>query len=163
VRSSFYLAAGILLTAAVFGLVWRQHQVSGPHTPLSPAGPLATKAAPPEPSIRIHFSDLASASGIPFRHIDGRTPMHYLSETVGSGVAWLDYDQDGYLDLFLVQGGPFPPDPKEVPRSPSSRLYRNQGDGTFLDVTEAVGIRHPSFGQGVAAGDYDNDGAPSQG
>src|SRR5437764_6693111 len=119
-RSSLCLPAGILLGAAtVFGVVWWHHQVSGPQTRRTVADVSATAAAPPEGSIRIHFSDLASASGIHFRHADGRTPMHYLSETIGSGVAWLDYDQDGYLDLFLVQGGPFPPDPKEVPRAPA--------------------------------------------
>src|SRR6185369_5444838 len=157
-RSSLCLPAGILLgMATVFGVVYWHHQVPAPQTRRAVSEGSATEAVPSAGSIRIHFSDLASASGIPFRHIDGRTPMHYLSETIGSGVAWLDYDQDGYLDLFLVQGGKFPPDPKAIPRSPTSRLYRNQGDGTFVDVTEAAGIRHPGFGQGVAAGDYDND------
>jgi hypothetical protein len=109
---------------------------------------------------RIWFEDVAELSGVRFRHIDGATDMHYVAETMGSGVAWIDFDQDGYLDLFLVQGSAFPPDPKTMPRSPSSRLFRNLGDNTFLDVTEQVGLRHPGYGQGVAVGDYDNDGYP---
>src|SRR5262249_29928317 len=118
-------------------------------------------------SAPIHFSDLAKAAGIDFVHVDGRTPMSYFPEVTGGGVAWLDYDQDGFIDLFLVQSGPFPPDngPSSPPRGerptgPSSRLYRNLGDGTFMDVTERVGIRHAAYGQGVAVGDYDNDGFP---
>jgi hypothetical protein len=79
---------------------------------------------------------------------------------MGGGVAWIDYDQDGYLDLFLVQGGTFPPDPREKSTEHTSRLYRNRGDGTFEDVTARVGLTHPGFGQGVAVGDYDNDGYP---
>jgi hypothetical protein len=79
---------------------------------------------------------------------------------MGGGAAWLDYDQDGYPDLFLVQGGPFPPDPRATPTGPTSRLYRNQGDGTFVDVTARVGLLVPGYGQGVAVGDYDQDGYP---
>ncbi|MBN9519032.1 CRTAC1 family protein [bacterium] len=78
---------------------------------------------------------------------------------MGSGVGWLDYDRDGRPDLFLVQGGRFPPDPA-APAGPTSRLYRNRGDGTFTDVTADVGIRTPGYGQGVAVGDVDNDGYP---
>src|SRR5437588_2738586 len=109
---------------------------------------------------RISFRDLAKAAGINFKHSDSPSEMHYVPEIMGSGVAWLDYDQDGYMDLLLVQGGKFPVDPKEKRTGPTSRLYRNLGDGTFKDVTEEVGIWHGSFGQGVAVGDYDNDGYP---
>src|SRR5262249_52278739 len=103
---------------------------------------------------------VAHSAGIHFQHVDGRTDMHYVPEAMGSGVAWLDYDQDGYLDLFLVQGSLFPPDTKTLPSVPSSRLFHNQGDGTFIDVTEHVGLYQPGYGQGVAVGDYDNDGFP---
>jgi hypothetical protein len=86
--------------------------------------------------------------------------MHYVPEIMGSGVAWIDYDQDGYLDLFFVQAGNFPADSDAKITEPTSRLYRNQGDGTFVDVTRQVGLLVPGFGQGVAVGDYDNDGFP---
>ncbi|OWK36010.1 hypothetical protein FRUB_08573 [Fimbriiglobus ruber] len=79
---------------------------------------------------------------------------------MGSGVAWIDFDKDGYPDLFFVQGGQFPPDPNAPPAGPTSRLYRNQGDGTFIDVTARVGLVTPGYGQGVTVGDYDNDGFP---
>jgi hypothetical protein len=117
-------------------------------------------AAPKAEPVRIHFRELAKAAGVNFRHQDSPSEMHYVPEIMGGGAAWLDYDQDGYLDLFLVQGGKFPPDPKQSRSGPTSRLYRNRGDGTFEDVTEKVGIWHPDFGQGVTAGDYDNDGFP---
>ncbi|HEX4611332.1 MAG TPA: CRTAC1 family protein, partial [Urbifossiella sp.] len=84
---------------------------------------------------------------------------HYVPEVMGAGVAWLDYDRDGFPDLFFVQSGRFPPDTGE-PTAPTSRLYRNRGDGTFADVTAEVGILTPGYGQGVAVGDYDNDGYP---
>jgi hypothetical protein len=113
----------------------------------------------PQEEMSIRFREVAEEAGIAFRHVDGRTPMHYVPEIMGGGVGWLDYDQDGYLDLFAVQGGPFPPT-DAPPKTPTSRLYRNRGDGTFEDVTVQVGILHPGFGQGVAVGDYDNDGYP---
>src|SRR5690242_13912337 len=64
-------------------------------------GPAERAAANPGPIPRIWFEDMAGASGVHFRHIDGATDMHYVAETVGAGVAWIDFDQDGYLDLFL--------------------------------------------------------------
>jgi hypothetical protein len=103
------------------------------------------------------FVDVTAAAGIDFRHFDSRTSMHYLTEVMGSGVAWIDYDNDGWPDLFCVQVGPARPGPKDGP-APTSKLYRNNGDGTFTDVTRAAGLDRPGFGMGVAVGDYDNDG-----
>src|SRR5262249_15180156 len=78
--------------------------------------------------------------------------------STGSGAAWLDYDQDGLLDLFLVQGYPFvPPYPADVP---GCKLYRNLGGGKFQDVTARTGVGHVGCGQGAAVGDIDNDGFP---
>jgi hypothetical protein len=78
-----------------------------------------------------------------------------MPETMGSGVGWIDYDADGWPDLFCVQDGPLPP-----ARDPAltHRLYRNNRDGTFLDVTAATGLDRSGFGMGCAVGDYDNDG-----
>jgi hypothetical protein len=108
--------------------------------------------------VRIDFREVTPASGIDFRHYDGRTEMQYIMDQTGSGLGWLDYDQDGLFDLFLVQGSTFvtpSPDPPVT-----SRLFRNLGEGRFRDVTVAAGLNHVGCGQGVAVGDYDNDGYP---
>ena len=101
--------------------------------------------------------DVTAASGIGFRHFDPATPQHYILETMGSGLGWIDYDNDGWLDLFCVQDGPVRPTSADGPL-PTNKLYRNNGDGTFTDVTEAVGLARAGFGMGCAVGDYDNDG-----
>jgi hypothetical protein len=101
------------------------------------------------------FEDVTRAAGIAFRHFDPATDHHYIQETMGSGIAWIDYDNDGWPDLFLVQDGPIKP--RRGPQ-PSSKLYRNNGDGTFTDVTEKVGLTRAGFGMGCAVGDFDNDG-----
>lgn len=122
--------------------------------------PPSVSPSPDRPECPVRFEDVVRAAGIDFRHQDGATPMQYLPEIMGGGVAWLDYDRDGYVDLLLIQGGAFPPDPNATPTTPASRLYRNRGDGTFTDVTAEVGLLTPGYGQGVAVGDCDNDGFP---
>jgi enediyne biosynthesis protein E4 len=100
----------------------------------------------------------ASASGIQWRHYNGRSAEMYLPETVGAGCAFLDYDNDGWMDIYLVNSGPcdfFTPD-----RPMRNALYRNNRDGTFADVTEKAGVPGNAYGMGVAAGDYDGDGFP---
>jgi enediyne biosynthesis protein E4 len=133
-------------------------------TPTLPAEQLETPATPAQPkpddAVRVRFRDVARQAGVGFVHTHSTTDMHYVPEIMGGGAAWLDFDQDGFIDLFLVQGATFPPPADETPTGPTSRLYRNRGDGTFEDVTEQVGLRVPGFGQGVAVGDYDNDGFP---
>ena len=106
------------------------------------------------------FTDDAEASGLRFAFDNGATPERQIPETMSGGVALIDYDGDGWLDVYLVQGGPFPPDSK-VHRT-GDRLFHNQGDGTFVDATEATGIAKlvQGYGHGVAVGDYDNDGRP---
>jgi hypothetical protein len=84
--------------------------------------------------------------------------MQYIMDQTGSGLGWIDYDQDGLLDLFLVQGSTFlPPHPKNPPKC---KLFKNLGGGKFRDVTDEVGLGHVGCGQGVAVGDIDNDGYP---
>jgi hypothetical protein len=100
------------------------------------------------------FEDVTDAARIEFVHFDPRTERHYIHETMGSGIGWIDYDNDGWLDLFCVQDGPVRPNGPQ----PTCKLYRNNGDGTFTDVTERVGLTRPGFGMGCAVGDYDNDG-----
>lgn len=108
---------------------------------------------------RVTFVDVASASGIHFRHDNAATPEKYLIETMGSGCGWIDYDQDGLLDLYLTNGAATK---LYKPAHPlRSALYRNNGDGTFTDVTAKAGVGAEGlFGMGVAVGDYDNDGFP---
>jgi hypothetical protein len=105
------------------------------------------------------FVDVRQAAGITFRHDSASSEEKYYIETIGSGVGWIDYDQDGLLDLYFVQQGPTP---LYNPTHPlRSALYHNNGDGTFTDVTEKAGVGAENFfGMGVAVGDYDNDGYP---
>ena len=90
--------------------------------------------------------------------------MHYLVETMGGGVALFDYDNDGRLDIFMVNGAPLQdPTPKgSTPQKTGpnywNRLYHQKADGTFEDVTEKAGLEGAGYGMGVAVGDYDNDG-----
>lgn len=132
---------------------------SPPHKLPEPQSPIVSPSTQIKPDSGVTFRELAAEIGVAFRHEDSASSMHYFPEIAGAGVAWLDFDQDGYLDLLLVQGGKFP-NPADAPARAGSRLFRNRGDGTFEDVTEKVGLRHPDFGQGIAVGDYDNDGFP---
>jgi hypothetical protein len=118
--------------------------------------PKAVEAAGPQPGVP-WFQDVTADSRINFQHHDSATPMHYIPETMGSGVGWIDYNNDGWPDLFCVQAGPLRPDGKGG-ALPTTRLYRNNGDGTFTDVTEAVGLDQSGYGMGCAVGDFNNDG-----
>jgi enediyne biosynthesis protein E4 len=112
------------------------------------------------------FTDVAHTAGIRFKTETSRTSQKYLVETMGGGVAVFDYDGDGRPDLFFVNGAalrdPMPSDAVPDKSDPRywDRLYRNNGDGTFTDVTEKAGLRGCCYGMGVAVGDYDNDGRP---
>ncbi len=108
---------------------------------------------------RIEFVDVAREAGIDFRHFHGQRSMQ-LPEDMGSGAAWADYDNDGFLDLYAVNtAGPLTMDAAELAISPAhSSLYHNQGSGVFEDVATIAGVDHRGYGQAVAWGDYDNDG-----
>ncbi len=112
------------------------------------------------------FEDVTAKSGVAFRLLSSRTPEKYLIETMPGGVAMLDYDKDGREDLFFVNGAALkramPPGAAPDKSEPKywNRLYHNNGDGTFTDVTERAGVRGYGYGMGVAVGDYDNDGYP---
>ena len=114
-------------------------------------------AITPEPGSPVQFTDVAGISKIDFKHDNAATPLRYLIETMGSGAAWIDFDNDGYLDLYLVNSAATK---AYKPTHPlRSALYRSNGDGTFTDVTERAGVgAEDLFGMGVAVGDYDNDG-----
>ena len=99
-----------------------------------------------------------SVSGITWVHDNAMSKQHYLPEALGPGCAFLDYDNDGWMDIYLVNSGPA--DFYTPQRPIRNALYRNNRDGTFTDVTEQAGVGGSAFGQGVAVGDFDNDGWP---
>jgi enediyne biosynthesis protein E4 len=102
------------------------------------------------------FRDAAREAGLDFIHVNGASEERFLPEITGGGGLFLDFDNDGWLDVFLVDGGSFA-DPA-VARRARHRLYRNRGNGTFEDVTDASNIHHRDYGMGACAGDIDNDG-----
>lgn len=124
----------------------------------------ATNAQRCDPALGIAFVESAHNDGIDFQHRAHHSSMSYPLEVMGSGVALFDFDNDGRLDVFLVNGASFPDhNPKaEVPRKAGpedwNRLYRQKADGTFEDVTAKAGLAGEGYGMGAAVGDYDNDG-----
>jgi hypothetical protein len=105
---------------------------------------------------QIRFRDITSQAGIHFTHNNGAFGKKWLPETMGPGCAFIDYDNDGYPDILLVNGDDFPGHPHGGATTP--KLYHNNRNGTFTDVTRQAGLAVPLFGLGVAVGDYDNDG-----
>jgi hypothetical protein len=111
--------------------------------------------ASPQAAGGIQFADGTAVAHIAFRHNSGAFGKKYLPETMGSGCAFFDYDRDGWLDIFLVNGTTWP----GHPGGPTySALYHNNRDGTFTEVTKEAGLAIEMFGMGVTAADYDNDG-----
>lgn len=111
----------------------------------------------------IKFVDVTTAAGITFQHVDGRTGEKFLIETLGSGALFFDFDADTYLDLYVVNATFIPPPVAEQTsqtRHPRNTLYRNNGDGTFTDVTDKAGVSDTGYGVGCAAADINNDGYP---
>ena len=102
------------------------------------------------------FIDVTAEAGIAFKHINGASDRKFYLETMGSGAAFLDYDNDGDLDLYIVNGAPLPG--FETTDLPTNILYQNNGNGRFSDVTAAAGVGDTSYGMGCVAADYDNDG-----
>ena len=121
--------------------------------------PPAKPASQATPVVAGHFTDIRKSAGITFVQDSTQTEEKYYLETMGTGVGWIDYDQDGLMDLYLVQSGPT--DAYKPPRPLKSALYHNNGDGTFTDVTDKAGVGGEGhYGQGVAVGDFNNDGYP---
>lgn len=108
-------------------------------------------------SANIAFVDISESAGIDFVHENAKSDDKYLIETMGSGCGWIDYNNDGLMDLYLVNGAATQVHQPEI--TPMSSLYRNNGNGTFSDVTEQAAVGAEGlFGMGIAVGDFDNDG-----
>src|SRR6266849_179737 len=119
------------------------------------AGPGNSEGAEAKPVV--HFTDLAQKAGLTAPVIfGGENTKKYIIETTGTGVAIFDYDNDGWPDIFVVNGTTL--EASRTGKGPSNHLYRNNHDGTFSDVTEIAGLSATGWGQGVCVGDYDNDG-----
>jgi hypothetical protein len=124
-----------------------------------PADPIAGQEVPAAvASGGITFTDVTASAGIRFRHVNGASGKKYMPETMGSGCAFIDFNGDGWLDLFLVNSRALPGAPDSPPALPA--LYQNLGGAspTFSDVTAGSGLDVSMYGMGVAVGDYDNDG-----
>jgi hypothetical protein len=140
-------AQGGSITAGVFAPVLDEN-----HRPITAGG--TVKAGP------VPFEDITVKAGLSaWRHQMGSPEKRYILETIGSGVALLDYDNDGWLDIYLVNGSTEPALNGKAP-SPHAALFHNNHDGTFTDVTKQAGVADDRWGFGVAVGDYDNDGWP---
>ncbi len=142
------LACTVVLAAALFGC-------SRPGPPV---------VAPPEPAPPGSFEDVTAGSGLHFTYRNGQEAGHYsILESLGGGVALIDYDRDGLLDIFVTGGGDFDGPDKKTIRGHPNRLYRNEGNWHFRDVTAEVGLpagEGPFYSHGAAVGDYDGDGWP---
>lgn len=121
--------------------------------------PAVSAAVPASQPPGIRFTRVTERAGIRFKHETGATGKKYFPEFMGGGCAFLDYDGDGNLDLFLVNGGPLPAANGDAGApTPGDRLFRGRGDGTFADVTRQAGLLTRHYGVGCAAADYDDDG-----
>jgi hypothetical protein len=164
---------GIVLAAHLtLFLLWSVHSLPAQTLPANPVpGPAPRQAAQPRrvapgkqsantvvPSAStIQFENVIEQSKIKFQLKNSVSPQRYTFETMTGGVAVFDYNNDGLLDIFFTNGAAIPSLEKSDP-SYSNRLFRNNGDGTFTDVTEKAGLAGVGYSMGVAAGDYDNDG-----
>jgi len=127
--------------------------VAVPKRPAKPRPDVKLNASPP----KVEFQDIAAKAGLTARHVTGaQSEKKYIIETTGSGVALFDYDNDGWLDIFLVNGTTLEGFPKG--QEPTNHLYRNNKNGTFTDVTEKANLARGGWGQGACVGDFDNDG-----
>jgi hypothetical protein len=147
---------GFLGVACLTGAAFCQNPPSQTHVPSSRTSvkqsPSKKQGAPTSPS----FTDVAHAAGIDFHLTCGGAEKRYIMESMCGGIAVLDYDNDGWMDIFLVNGSTL--EDLQTKKCHPSKLYHNNHDGTFTDVTTKSGLTHCGWGFGVAVGDYDNDG-----
>jgi hypothetical protein len=160
IRKAFYRSLLALLLLAAFGAgVWfftREHTIPVVIEEAVVTGPVIETQAPPQAPPAVPFIDITREAGIDFVHTTGAYGEKLLPETIGSGAAFLDYDNDGDQDLLLVNSSWFPGHEQDT--TPTLALYENNGAGQFRDVTGQVGLGISCYGMGTAIGDYDNDG-----
>lgn len=118
---------------------------------------LSPHGAAAQSPIQLH--DVTAQTGVTFRHTDGSSGMRYIMESMSAGLATFDYDGDGLIDIYFLNGRPLKGTRVEGP-PPRNHLYRNLGGFRFEDVTQRAGVGDAGYGMGVCIGDYDNDGCP---
>src|ERR1051325_98529 len=156
------LLVAVLIAGLVFGMVWWRNRKPPAVPPQETALTAPAKAAETIAEIpAATFTDLAASAGITFVHYNGAYGEKLLPETMGGGVAFFDFDNDGDPDLLFINGTQWPFDRQRIDWGPTwPGLYRNDGGGRFTDVTRGSGLDIECYGMGVACGDYDNDGLP---
>ena len=153
-----------LVTKFIICLIWASSLAVGLPVRISAQEIQKKAVAPSSGATPGLFVDITEKTGVSFRYQGSHTSKKYLIETMGAGVALFDYDNDGRLDIFLVNGAPLD-DPTPLGTIPKksgtmfwNHLYHQKADGTFEDVTQKAGLQGEGYGMGVAVGDYDNDG-----
>lgn len=161
IRHWFRRSLAVILVIGMIGagIGWYLGRGQAPAIPIEEAvvaGPVIEAEALPQTPPAVVFRDITSEAGINFVHTNGAYGDKLMPETIGSGAAFFDYDNDGDPDLLLVNSTWFPENEQET--VPTLALYRNDGSGRFTDVTVEAGLDINCYGMGVAAGDIDNDG-----
>ena len=153
------LVAILFLVAIVSGVIYVINlPPKAPEIVESKTKPAQKRAAPKVALPAVNFADITEAAGIKFQHVTGAYGEKLLPETMGSGAAFFDYDNDGDQDLLLMNSSFWPWKKPEGAADPTPALFQNDGTGNFKDVTEEAGLKFSLYGMGVACGDYDNDG-----
>jgi hypothetical protein len=155
-RRSLLVIFLLLLAGTLTYLLTRQPQRQEPVVEATVTAPPPVEVAAAVQPPAVHFTDITQAAGVHFTHVNGAYGERLMPETIGSGAAFLDYDNDGDQDLFLVNFRFWPDHPGGS--VPTQALYRNDGGGHFEDVSTAAGVAIETYGMGVAVGDYDGDG-----
>ncbi len=157
-RVSMLVLVGAAVLAVLFYVFFaRETETQGPELEVEAEAPERVVHSEAGDLPAVIFTDMTAAAGIDFTHVNGATGDKLLPETMGSGAAFFDYDNDGDADLLFVNSTAWPFNDSRVP-APTMALYRNRGDGTFEDVTVAAGLDISHYGMGVAVGDIDADG-----
>jgi hypothetical protein len=160
IRRAFYWSAAVIaVIAGITAVTWflfRQDNAPQPVDEAVVTGPVDVTLSSRETPPVVRFTDITAAAGIDFVHVNGRYGEKLMPETIGSGAAFIDYDNDGDQDLLLVNSSEWPG--HEQGARATLALYRNDGSGGFEDVTRASGLAIHCYGMGAAVGDYDNDG-----
>ncbi len=161
IRHWFLRSLAVLLVIGVIGIAvgWYLGRDSSPAVTIEEAvvaGPEVEEDTPPQSPPAVVFRDITAAAGIDCVHTNGAYGDKLMPETIGSGAAFLDYDNDADQDLLLINSSWFPGHEQEA--TPTLALYRNDGSGQFTEVTREAGLAIDTYGMGVAVGDFDNDG-----